>query len=66
MARNIIYASCNRKKKHPAKYVNGEQTDTRDNFVVVVAYSDCLKAHMGTTILPSPVKGQTYSNNTVI
>lgn len=66
MARNIIYASCNVKKGHPAKYVNGEQIDTRDNFAVVVAYSNCKKAHMGTTILPSPVIGQIYKNNTVI
>lgn len=66
MARDIIYASCNVKKGHPAKYVNGEQTDTRDNFVVIVAYSKCRKPHMGTTILPSPITGQIYRNNTVI
>lgn len=66
MARNIIYASCNAKKGHTAKYVNGEQIDTRDNFAVVVAYSNCKKEHMGTSILPSPVIGQIYKNNTVI
>ena len=53
MSRNIIYASCNRKKGNPAGRVNGQQTDTRDNFVVMVAYSLCRKGpHRGTYILP--------------
>lgn len=55
MARNILYASCNRKKGH----VNGEQYDTRDKFAVIVAYSHCRKGpHMGTSILPPHVPGQ--------
>lgn len=53
MARNIIYSSCNRKKGDPSGYVNGEQADTRDNFVVIVAYSKCRKGpHKGTSIRP--------------
>lgn len=54
MVRNIIYASCNRKKSH----INGEQYDTRDNFAVIVAYSQCKAPHRGTSILPSLVQGQ--------
>lgn len=45
MAHSIIYASCNVKKGHPAEYVNGEQIDMRDNFVVVVAYFNCKNTH---------------------
>lgn len=66
MARNIVYASCNRKKGNPGGYVNGEQADTRDNFVVLVAFSSCRKgAHRGTTILP-PILGEveTFGNRT--
>lgn len=54
MARNIVYASCNRKMRH----VNGEQFDTRDGFAVIVAYSHCRKPHRGTSILPPIVMGQ--------
>lgn len=53
MARNIVYASCNRKTGNPGGRVNGMQTDTRDNFVVMVAHSHCRKGlHRGTSVLP--------------
>lgn len=66
MARNIVYASCNRRKGNPGGYVNGEQADTRDNFVVIVAFSSCIKgAHRGTTILPPILGGvETFGNRT--
>lgn len=52
IARNIIYSSCNRKEGDPSGYVNGQQADTRDKFVVIVAYSKCRKPHKGTSIRP--------------
>lgn len=60
MARDIVYASCNHKKGNSAARVNGLQADTRDNFVVIVAFSSCRKGpHRGTSTLPvQPVKGQ--------
>ena len=66
MARNIVYSSCNRKKGDPGGYVNGEQADTRDMFVVIVAYSKCGKGpHRGTSILPHDIGGQQiYGNST--
>lgn len=66
MARNIVYASCNRKKGNPGGHVNGEQADTRDKFVVVVAFSSCRKGpHRGTTILPPILGGvETFGNRT--
>lgn len=66
MARNIVYASCNRKKGDPGGYVNGEQADIRDKFVVIVAYSKCREGpHKGTSILPPVVGGQQmYGNRT--
>ena len=46
--------------------MNGEQADIRDKFVVIVAYSRCLKGpHKGTSTLPFVVGGQqTYGNRT--
>lgn len=64
MARNIVYASCNRKKGDPGGYVNGEQADTRDSFIVIVAYSKCGKGpHEGTTVLPTGATGHLMSGN---
>ncbi len=54
MARNILYASCNRKKEDPGGYVNGGQADVRDKLAVIVAYSKCReRPHKGTSILAS-------------
>lgn len=66
MARNIVYASCNRKQGKPAGRVNGMQADTRDNFVVIVARSSCRKGHSGTSTLPIEGEGQknTSANKT--
>ena len=64
MARDIVYASCNRKKGDPGGYVNGEQADIRDKFVVIVAYSRCRKGpHKGTSTLPFVVGGQEMYGN---
>lgn len=58
MARNIVYASCNRKKSDPGGYGNGEQAHMRHKFVVIVAYSNCEKGpHRRTSILPPVVVG---------
>lgn len=66
MARNIVYASCNRKKENLGRHVNGEQADARDNFVVVVAFSSCRKGpHRGTTTLPPILGGvEVFGNRT--
>ena len=44
--------------------MNGEQADTRDSFIVIVAYSKCGKGpHEGTTVLPTGATGHLMSGN---